>query len=144
MGVFHLLHQSDLPKNSFEVNKKDYDGPCVFQIWERQATPRPPPQKTEALGFEYVKPGSPYDLAFRRVGGLAGQAYTPTDLLAPSVQAHHFLKFSEGTNIKEIQKKINAHTFPSNTTGPRSLSKGEINAVVNSFIRGNAVETESA
>lgn len=141
---FHLLHQSELPKNSFEVNKKDYDVPCVFQIWERQATPRPKAQKTHALGFEYVTPGSPYDLAFRRVGGLAGQSYTPTELPTPSVQAHHFLKFPVGTNIKEIQKKINAHTFPSNTTGPRSLSKGEINTVINSFILANAAETESA
>jgi hypothetical protein len=140
---FHLLHQSELPKNSFEVNKKDYDVPCVFQIWERHATPRPQAEKTEAVGFKYVKPASPYDLAFRRVGGLAGQTYTPTELSAPSVQAHHFLKFPVGTDIKEIQKKINSHTFPSNTTGPRSLSKGEINAAINSFIQGNAAETES-
>jgi hypothetical protein len=133
-----------LPKNSFEVNKKDYDVPCVFQIWERQAIPRPLHEKTDAIGFEYVKPGSPYDLAFRRVGGLAGQTYTPTDLPAPSAQAHHFLKFPVGANIKEIQKKINAHTFPSNTTGPRSLSKGEINAVINSFILANGAQTESA
>lgn len=150
---FHLLAQTELPKNSFEVNKKDYDVPCVFQIWERQATPRAPPTLVKPTGFEYVKPGllpATYDLAFRRVGGLAGKCYTPADVgqRTPSIQAHHFLKFAPGTDIKEIQKKINAHTFPSNTTGPRSLSKGEINSVINSFLLasplGNAAQTESA
>lgn len=138
---FHLLHQSELPKNSFEVNKKDYDVPCVFQIWERQTTPRGPPTVVKAVGFEYVKAAAGsslprYDLAFRRVGGLAGKCYTPAEggQRTPSIQAHHFLKFPLGTDIKELQKKINSHTFPSNTTGPRSLSKGEINSVINSFL----------
>ena len=30
---FHLLCQVDLPKNSFLVNEKEHDVPCVFQIW---------------------------------------------------------------------------------------------------------------
>jgi hypothetical protein len=143
---FHLLLQTELPKNSFEVNKKDYDVPCVFQIWERQATPRPPPTTVMPIGFEYVKPQSPYDLAFRRVGGLAGKCYTPANgaQRAHSIQAHHFLKFAPGTDIKELQKKINSHIFPSNTTGPRSLSKGEINSVINLFMLPSAAAAAAA
>jgi predicted RNA methylase len=33
---FHLVHQYDLPNNSFRVNGKNCDVPCVFQIWEKK------------------------------------------------------------------------------------------------------------
>lgn len=48
---------------------------------------------------------------------------------------HHFLKFDDDTDVLDIQKRINSHTFPSNTTGLRSLSKSEINSVLNTLIR---------
>jgi hypothetical protein len=35
-----------------------------------------------------------------------------------------------------IMSKINSHTFPSNTVGPRSLTKCEINVVLNDVIKG--------
>ena len=130
---FHLVKQTELPKNSFEVNKKDYDVPCVFQIWEKRPNmKRAQEEKTTPLGFEYVQPAQPYDLAFRRVGALAGTCYTPAEVSTPSPQSHHFLKFARPN--PEIQKRINSHTFPSNTTGPRSLSKPEINKVINLII----------
>ena len=55
-----------------------------------------------------------------------------------NVQSHHFIKFDKKyeKNIVYIAKKINAHTFPTNTTGPRSLSKSEINEVLNSILEG--------
>jgi hypothetical protein len=34
----------------------------------------------------------------------------------------------------DIIEKINKHTFPSNTVGPRSLSKSEVNVVLNQII----------
>jgi hypothetical protein len=129
---FHLVKQVELPKNSFEVNKKDYDVPCVFQIWEKRPNmKRELEEKESPVGFKYVQPGQPYDLAFRRVGGLAGTCYTP-EVSNPSPQSHHFLKFDRPNS--EIQKRINSHIFPSNTTGPRSLSKPEINKVINLII----------
>jgi hypothetical protein len=141
---FHLSLQKDLPKNSFEVNKEDYDVPCVFQIWEKKDIDRPQVESEDPELFEYVKPGETYHLAFRRVGGLAGQCFTPQELEAPSVQSHHFLLFDENLDLEEIQKRINAHTFPSNTTGPRSLSKPEINAVLNGIINEYLDETLSS
>ena len=134
---FHLVKQTELPKNSFEVNKEPYDVPCVFQIWEKQAGQREPAEKEEEDGFVYVKPGETYDLAFRRVGGDAGKTYTRAELEAPSAQSHHFLKFDEGIDVADIQKRVNKHIFPSNTTGPRSLSKSEINAVLNKVIHAS-------
>jgi hypothetical protein len=41
------------------------------------------------------------------------------------------------SHVKEIVDKVNAHVFPTNTTGPRSLSKPEINEVLNTIL--NAV-----
>ena len=133
---FHLAKQVQLPKNSFEVNKESYDVPCVFQIWEKRGNNRESPEKEEADGFVYVKPGEAYDLAFRRVGGDAGQTFLRGEI-QPSVQSHHFLKFDEGIDIADIQKRVNQHIFPSNTTGPRSLSKSEINSVLNKLIHAS-------
>jgi hypothetical protein len=30
---YHLLFEMDLPKESFLVNDKSYDVPCIFQVW---------------------------------------------------------------------------------------------------------------
>jgi hypothetical protein len=132
---FHLVKQTELPKNSFEVNKEPYDVPCIFQIWEKQAGQREAAEKEEPDGFVYVKPDA-YDLAFRRVGGDAGQTFLKGET-QPSVQSHHFLKFDEGIDVADIQKRVNKHVFPSNTTGPRSLSKPEINSVLNKLIHAS-------
>ena len=133
---FHLVKQVELPKNSFEVNKEPYDVPCVFQSWEKQEAQRPAVEKEEADGFVYVKPDEAYDLAFRRVGGEAGKTFLRGET-EPSVQSHHFLKFDEGIDVADIQKRVNKHVFPSNTTGPRSLSKPEINSVLNKLIHAS-------
>ena len=132
---FHLVKQVELPKNSFEVNKEPYDVPCVFQIWEKRDDDREVEGKEEPDGFVYVKTEE-YDLAFRRVGGDAGKTFLRGEI-TPSVQSHHFLKFDEGINVVDIQKRVNRHIFPSNTTGPRSLSKSEINGVLNKIIHAS-------
>ena len=134
---YHLVFQEELPPNSFEVNKEDYDVPCVFQIWEKKETLRPEEQPEVPHGFKYVKRTDAYDLAIRRVGGLAGKTYTRQENPAPSIQSHNFLKFADAfkPRLQSIQASINAHTFPSNTTGPRSLAKPEINEVINRILQ---------
>ena len=52
----------------------------------------------------------------------------PDDSL--SVQSHYFIKLPDGADVAAIIDYICKKEFPSNTTGPRSLSKGEINAVL--------------
>lgn len=133
---FHLVKQWELPKNSFEVNKESYDVPCVFQIWEKRGAKRLTIEKEDSDGFVYVKPGEAYDMAFRRVGGDAGKTFLRGET-QPSAQSHHFLKFDEGIDVADIQKRVNQHIFPSNTTGPRSLSKSEINLVLNKLIHAS-------
>ena len=132
---FHLVKQLELPKNSFEVNKEPYDVPCIFQIWEKRDDNREVAEKEDPDGFVYVKTEA-YDMAFRRVGGDAGKSFLRGEI-QPSSQSHHFLKFDEGINVVDIQKRVNLHIFPSNTTGPRSLSKSEINVVLNKIIHAS-------
>lgn len=128
---FHLIYSVELENNSFLRNNLPYNVPCVFQIWEKRQTDRPLELKITPIGFRYVK--ADYHFAVRRVGGLAGKAY-PNNGHHYSVQSHYFVVLDAPESIDAILEKINAHTFPSNTVGPRSLSKGEINWVLNEIL----------
>ena len=77
-----------------------------------------------------------FHIAFRRVGGLAGKCYKKNETEF-SVQSHYFIKFNKDVlcNIDTIVETINSHIFPSNTVGPRSLSKTEANVVINDIIQ---------
>lgn len=134
--MFHLVISVELEGNSFILNGSKYDVPCVFQIWQKGVTPRSIEEKVVPIGFQYVKAGSNYDMAFRRVGGLAGKCYRNNGT-SFSVQSHYFMKLDAGVlaHMDAIIEKNNSHTFPSNTLGPRSLSKSEVNTVLNNIIR---------
>jgi len=131
---FHCIHSEELGKNSFEVNSVAYDVPCVFQIWEKKDVDRAVAEPVKEAGFEYVKPGEAFHIAFKRVGGLAGQCYPQGHEYNP--QCFYFLKLDAKyiAHIKEIIDEVNGHVFPSNTVGPRSLSKSEANEVLNEVI----------
>lgn len=133
---FHLIHQRELPNNSFEVNGESYDVPCVFQIWVNRGVNREIEKKIEPLGFKYVKATDAYHMTFRRVGINAGTSYLKEVGKEKSPQSHYFLAFDEKytANLSHIKDAINNHTFPSNTVGPRSLSKGEANQVINEIL----------
>lgn len=132
--IFHCKHSEELPSNSFSINGQLHDVPCVFQIWERCEEERADVAKVEPDGFIYVKGTEEFDIAFRRVGALAGRCYRAGSG-AFSVQSHYFLKVVDSSRIDTIIEKVNAHQFPSNTVGPRSISKGEANEVLNAVIR---------
>ena len=134
---FHMVHNEELPKNSFVLNGGVYDVPCVFQIWERRDDDRPQVAKVVASGYEYVKPGEDYHIAFRRVGGLAGKCYA-NDGTDYSRQSHYFIRLGDEVAhlVDDVIRLTNEHVFPSNTVGPRSLSKTEANEVLNVIIEG--------
>lgn len=133
---FHLIYSIELDKNSFLINDSPYDVPCVFQIWEKKETNRIIPEKIQPVGYSYVKHTDRYDIAFRRVGGLAGKCYKNNGTKY-SMQSHYFIKFDTNlvTYLDNIIEKINKHVFPSNTVGSRSLSKTEANTVINDIIQ---------
>lgn len=132
---FHCILEKELPKDSFEVNKVAYDVPCVFQIWQKKLEDRPKGETVKELGFKYVKSTEPFEIAFRRVGGKAGTCFLKGSTEF-SIQSHYFLKLdaSHIPNTQKIIDAVNKHVFPSNTVGPRSLSKGEANEVLNRII----------
>ncbi len=134
---YHCISSTDLEKNSFVLNGEPYDVPCVFQIWEKKEEKREVEKKVSSEGFHYVKSSEAFDIAFRRVGGLAGKCYRG-DGKTFSVQSHYFLKFDVIDNLDTIIESINKHVFPSNTVGPRSLSKTEINSVLNDIVKLSA------
>ena len=136
------MHSAELPVNSFVLNGVMYDVPCVFQIWQKKTVNRLVETAVPAIGFQYAKvndddsDATTHDVAFRRVGGHAGKCFVNDGTTKYNAQSHHFLKFDDECMpfMDIIVEKINAHTFPSNTVGPRSLSKSEINVVLNEII----------
>ena len=52
---FHLVKEIDLPKNSFLVDEKEYDVPCVFQIWIKKEKERYIEPIVKEKGFHFVK-----------------------------------------------------------------------------------------
>jgi hypothetical protein len=141
---FHCVHSVELPANSFVLNGAPYDVPCVFQVWQKKTVNRTVEVAVQPVGFQYVKASvdqaedatTEYDIAFRRVGGHAGKCFVNDGTTKYNAQSHHFLKFDDVCVpfMGDIIEKINAHTFPSNTVGPRSLSKSEINVVLNDVV----------
>jgi len=135
---FHCLFSEELEKNSFQVNDIEYDVPCVFQIWEKRAACRILEEPIVENGFQYVKHGQPFHIAFKRVGGLAGKCYpyTLNAITDYNPQFHYFLKLDDAhvPRVQTIIDRVNAHVFPSNTVGPRSLSKSEANLVLNRIV----------
>jgi hypothetical protein len=131
---FHCVWSEDVEKDAFEVNGAEYDVPCVFQIWLKREVNREVEDVEEPVGFHYVKAGEAFDIAFRRVGVYAGRCFAQEEGREYSPQSHYFLKLEEVTKRGAVIAAVNAVEFPSNTVGPRSVSKGEANAVLNRII----------
>ena len=129
--TFHLEEEIELPKLSFLVNDVDYDVPCVFQVWKRKNSERQIETPILPEGFAFVKSSDPYDFAFRRVGIHAGRCSAPGN---HSPQSHYFIKLENPKHTQLILQRSQTHVFPSNTTGPRSLTKSEATVFLRSCI----------
>lgn len=133
---FHCCGSEELPENAFLVNGCPYDVPCVFQLWEyRPGILRELEEAVTPDGFTFVKFTDDYDFVVRRVGVRAGAATAKSAELTPSPQSHYFLRLDDrDVSVGALVSQINCHTFPSNTTGPRSLTKSEVNVVINALL----------
>ena len=133
---YHMEHSGQVPPNSFQVNTQPYDVPCVYQIWAHKSTPRPPQQIATPQGFKYVAQENPHDLIIRRVGVYAGRAFIKQASATYSPQTHYYIALDppQAAKAAAVTQSLNAHTFPTNTTGPRSLSKGEVAEVLNKLL----------
>jgi len=132
---FHLIHQIDLPTNSFILDGKGHDVPCIFQIWKKK------PDKRKLINTKYmpnnytfVKQGCEADFAFRRVGVYAGKTMKNTDV---SKQSHYFIKLTTTVNLElekmtDLIKEINDIEWKhDNTAGCNSISKYELQVIDN-------------
>jgi len=130
---FHLICEYDLPNNSFIVDKKEYDVPCVFQIWIKKNVIRLVPKKLIPNKYKFVKKNEPHNISFRRVGVNAGEIDKNTE--NKSIQSHYFIKFDiEFTDelFNELKKII--YNCKNNTCGPKSISKQELIQEFNKII----------
>jgi hypothetical protein len=132
--MFHLVHQIDIAPNSFLINGKICDIPCIYQIWVKKNKKRSIPKVLEPNGFKFVKgDDSSSHISFRRVGGTAG--YVSRDI-NKSVQSHYFIKFNNKNKCTNaLINKMNKIKYDTdNTVGPRSISKQELIVKFNKII----------
>ena len=122
---FHLTVEIDLPENSFIVDGKEHDVPCVFQIWKKQDYNRNIIEKLEPKGFIFVNKTQEPDISFRRVGVNAGRI--DTNIIDKSIQSHYFIKFTNNKSINDNIGNLTKIKYSSNNTvGPKSISKQEL------------------
>ena len=133
---FHLVHQEDLPDNSFIFNNKDINIPCLFQIWERRNYERDLPIKEIPFGYSFVTKTEKPDISLRRVGLHAGKITREID--DKNISSHLFVRFDKGNRrkINKIVEKMNQIVYSKeNTVGPRSVSKQEFIQALNKIIK---------
>ena len=128
---FHLIYEEILPSNSFLLDSYDYDVKCVFQVWERRLYERDYIDPIKAYGFSYTKNPTLSDMSVRRVGVYAGKAFLETN---KSKQSHYFLIIDNKEMINDIVSTLNNTVWEDLTVGPRSISKSELNLIINSII----------
>ena len=129
---FHLETEYDLPNDSFIVDEKIYNVPCVFQIWIKKDTHRPLPVKYVPNKYQFVKKEAEHDISFRRVGINAGSIDRITE--QKSEQSHYFIKFDNVLTDDLFDKLSNInYSCKDNTVGPRSISKQELMKEFNIF-----------
>lgn len=119
---FHLIHDEDLPKNSFVVNEHEHDVPTVFQIWEKRKNKRHPLRIPNNYITWTTK--SEAEFAIRRVGGNAGTIYT-NNFLNFSDSSNYFCVANHDSVVEKLQQ-ADFKNIVNNTAGVRSISKLEI------------------
>jgi len=137
---FHLIYEIDLNKNSFLLENKEYDVPCIFQIWEKRNYKTEEIEILKPKNFEFVKKHENPNISFRRVGVYAGNI--STEYNDKSIQSHYFIKFDlkgkdgkDGKDINELINNLKNIKFElNNTVGPKSISKQELIKEFNKYL----------
>lgn len=122
---FSCIFEYDLPDNSFVVNKKEYDVPCVLQIWKKTEILRPVIEKVLPVNFIFVKKENEPHISVRRVGYYSGKI--DKNIIDKNIETHYFIKFTNDLSIdKNIELLKNISFSHNNTAGPKSISKPEL------------------
>ena len=122
---FHMLYETDLPENSFLVNAKEHDVPCIFQIWVKKTYNREVSEKLEPHNFIFVEKTNNPSISIRRVGVNAGTI--DVNSANKSVQSHYFIRFTNTNSLKKNLDLLKSVVYDSNNTvGPKSIGKQEL------------------
>ncbi len=128
---YHLEYEEILPDDSFLMDGSNYSVKCVFQIWKLKSMKRNPIRPEKEVGFKYSNRNNS-DISIRRVGFYAGKSWIDTN---KSDQSHYFISLDDKSKILELVNYLNSISWNENlTVGPRSISKGELNPIINSFL----------
>lgn len=134
---FHLVSEIDLPENAFTLGTttKEYNVPCVFQIWKRMDSSRQIEEKMKPIDgrYTFVKKTEDPDISIRRVGVNAGRIEGKETIREKSEQSHYFIKFLTTTPVK-IENI--AFENADNTVGPKSISKQDVIRALNTQMFG--------
>lgn len=123
---FHLCYEMDIPQNSFIMDDKIKDVPCVFQIWKKLSVPRATDIFPETNDFHFTKNKDLADFAIQRVGANAGTLKMNKEDIA--LTSHYFLCIDslEKEKVKAILNTIDWNKQKYNTAGNPSISKEEL------------------
>ncbi|WP_409433237.1 SAM-dependent methyltransferase [Litorimonas sp. RW-G-Af-16] len=122
---FHLAGEFDIPFDSFEFDGASYSVPVVFQVWQKQVTPR----EIRKLplthpDFDFVN-NELADFAFQRVGARAGMI--SIEGLHKSPNSHYFLKANRcRQDLMLLLKSIDWLPIKTRTAGNPSIAKSEL------------------
>lgn len=127
---FHLVKEIVLADCEFLLKDEErIKVPCVFQVWERMSTERALFKlKTTTPLFDFVDK-TKADFRIQRVGGNAGKASFD---LTKSPSSNYFIQNKSNLPNEDFVEFVNNLIFPTIefTVGPKSLSKGELIAVI--------------
>ncbi len=121
---FHLIQDTDSPKNSFILDGEAYDVPCCFQVWVRKPKPRKLIDTTAYSEHIVFVTKEDADLAVRRAGSKAGELI---DIPEGNPDGIYYIKCL--SPVSEVIKGINAIDLSyerNNTAGVRSIAKYEL------------------
>jgi hypothetical protein len=118
---FELVVQIDTPKNSFLIDGRPHNVPCVFQIWRKADVLRTYAQIVPT-GYSFVRKSEDHHCAIRRVGGSAGTVVTDTS--GCNENCFYFIRFDSEFDVGRLRDMVIVER--NDSTGPRSISKREL------------------
>ena len=127
---FHLIHEEDVPHNSFVFGGQEEHISAVFQIWERREARRDlireVPSRSGDLEFLPAARMSEATIWFQRLGVNAGRVKDPDDILTKSTspESHFFIRCDEAA--ANILRSISWRDVRQNASGPPNISQTEI------------------
>ena len=143
---FHLVNGKrgeELEQNSFTFMGSDYKIPTVFQIWEKRIEQRKHISK-KSINNSYIEftTKDKADFRIQRVGGNAGKAFLNLD---KAIASNYFVKNISNISNELLISIINSLEYETidYTTGPKSLSKGELISTLLEELNGRETKTWS-